>query len=420
MSAPQRLGVGTVFAAPMYKEVTPTHWQKPRDLELLEKATYGFAPSKGEAPTRENMRKNFRDPKVRALMKADHPMLTTTTGVRNAVFGSKLWTQVSELGVPFHILPKGTWDESHYRAKTAASVATAPGVDPAATVMPDTEIMTPAEVQVQPRLGWHGIEKGVILDAVSRFQANEDILGWNEVMQSEMETFINRICVALMTTPDTLAAHNFESLYRINASHDEGVGQSWGANDNDLKSHLVNGANGDRESADSWLDGYVENAALAAAVPLSMAMFDNVIAGTKRFRMTSGNKVWLTGADTVARTIQLQRAAGRVEPKVGAEITFNGIKTLAGGEAVYQVSTVYGYPILDTDLALQDTLSKILYQDMDFVRFAFAQPITWEEMAPNVQTMYALDRPVGVAGAYTIGNVTCKKFQAQGKIIQLA
>ena len=53
------------------------------------------------------------------IRKADAPVVTSTAGVFNAVFGAYAWAQLNLEANAFGILPKTPWDKSGWRAITA-------------------------------------------------------------------------------------------------------------------------------------------------------------------------------------------------------------------------------------------------------------------------------------------------------------
>ena len=53
------------------------------------------------------------------LLKADAPMLSTTAGTYQAIYGRKVWSQLNQEFNAFSILPKRPWDRSGWRVITA-------------------------------------------------------------------------------------------------------------------------------------------------------------------------------------------------------------------------------------------------------------------------------------------------------------
>ena len=61
------------------------------------------------------------------ILKVDAPVLTTTTGVFNAVFGKFIWDQFNQEANVFGVLPKVVWRKSGWRLATARAGSTADG-----------------------------------------------------------------------------------------------------------------------------------------------------------------------------------------------------------------------------------------------------------------------------------------------------
>ena len=52
------------------------------------------------------------------LLKADAPLLSTTAGTYQAIYGRKVWSQLNQEFNAFSILPKKPWDRSRERYTT--------------------------------------------------------------------------------------------------------------------------------------------------------------------------------------------------------------------------------------------------------------------------------------------------------------
>ena len=53
------------------------------------------------------------------LLKADSPLMSSTTGTYQAIFGRKVWSQLNQEFNAFSILPKKPWEKSGWRVVTA-------------------------------------------------------------------------------------------------------------------------------------------------------------------------------------------------------------------------------------------------------------------------------------------------------------
>ena len=52
------------------------------------------------------------------LLKADSPMMSTTAGTYQAIYGRKVWSQLNQEFNAFSIMPKKPWDRSGWRLIT--------------------------------------------------------------------------------------------------------------------------------------------------------------------------------------------------------------------------------------------------------------------------------------------------------------
>ena len=52
------------------------------------------------------------------LLKADAPMMSTTAGTYQAIYGRKVWSQLNQEFNAFSILPKRPWERSGWRVIT--------------------------------------------------------------------------------------------------------------------------------------------------------------------------------------------------------------------------------------------------------------------------------------------------------------
>ena len=87
------------------------------------------------------------------IQKSDAPVLSTTTGVYNAVYGAEVWRQLNQADTAFGLMPKVPFNRSGWRVITArADAITSPtgGVGEGAA-LPDTVKPTFQEVSTKPK-----------------------------------------------------------------------------------------------------------------------------------------------------------------------------------------------------------------------------------------------------------------------------
>ena len=153
------------------------------------------------------------------LLKADSPMLSSTAGTYQAIYGRKVWSQLNQEFNAFSIMPKKPWDRSGWRVITDKpnSGALHGGVAENAT-LPETVKPTFQHIAAKPKTIAHTFD----MSEVAVFLADKDdgMGDIRSVLKEEMgkhhAEMVNKM---LLTDADTPAGNNFESLDRITANH---------------------------------------------------------------------------------------------------------------------------------------------------------------------------------------------------------
>ena len=171
------------------------------------------------------------------LLKADSPMLSTTAGTYQAIYGRKVWSQLNQEFNAFSILPKKPWDRSGWRVITGKPNGGAlhGGVAENAT-LPDTVKPTFQHVAAKPKTVAHTFD----MSETAIFLADrDDGLGdIRSVLKEEMgkhhAEMVNKM---LLTDVTTAAANNFESLDRVTTGNTSMTsGTHYDAGDEDIYS----------------------------------------------------------------------------------------------------------------------------------------------------------------------------------------
>ena len=163
------------------------------------------------------------------IMKEDAPLLTTTPGVYNPVYGALVWAQLNQEANVFGCLPKYVWTRSGWRIITARAENVGRGADEAGT-LPDSVKPHIEQLYTVPRTYPTVFE----VSEVQQFMAAEsqdDAFGSVEQMRVLMGThhkeMINKMLLhdveadASAATGDRSVStdsdnwYNFESLDRI-------------------------------------------------------------------------------------------------------------------------------------------------------------------------------------------------------------
>ena len=335
------------------------------------------------------------------LLKADSPMLSTTAGTYQAIYGRKVWSQLNQEFNAFSILPKKPWERSGWRVITEKpnSGAVHGGIAENGT-LPDTVKPTFQHVAAKPKTIAHSFD----VSEVAVFLADKDdgLGDMRSVLKEEMgKHHAEHINKMLTTDKATVAGNDFESLDRIT------TGASSGTNE-DIYSI-------DR-SAESWsLAEHNENSGTDRV--LSLDHLDDLF---QKIWTRGGNpKVILTGYDTLMRLQQLLQSQQRFMEEKRVTPTYNGVKGVPGIEAGFIVATYNGVPIIPSKDVQPDTLSRMYFLDTDYVYFSTAIPTQYFESGIETGDPFAINR-LGQEGMYrTMGELWTTFFGGHGSIRDL-
>jgi|TARA_R100000084_G_scaffold22356_1_gene7901 hypothetical protein len=359
------------------------------------------------------------------LLKADSPMLSTTAGTYQAIYGRKVWSQLNQEFNAFSILPKKPWERSGWRVITEKpnSGAVHGGIAENGT-LPETVKPTFQHVAAKPKTIAHSFD----VSEVAVFLADKDdgLGDMRSVLKEEMgkhhAEMVNKM---LLTDCSTAAGNNFESLDRITAAEaSNGAGSATTlkttssnnhADDGDLDIYSI-----DRRD-NAWASAEVNCAADTTAGNKRVLSLDHLDTIFQQVWERGGNpKVILTGYDTLMRLQQLLQAQQRFMEEKRVTPTYNGVKGVPGIEAGFIVATYNGVPIIPSkDVVKTDGLSRMYLLDTDYMYFSTAIPTQYFESGIETGDPFAINR-LGQEGLYrTMGEVWTTFFGAQASIRDL-
>ena len=338
------------------------------------------------------------------IRKENAPVITSTTGIRNILYGATLNSQVVTEANAFSILPKKPW-KSGYRAITAAGLTTGGDVTETGAV-PDTLKPTFAAVDVTP----HRIQRSTnISETEMLLEGKDDTVKWSDIINYTAAEFKNTLNRNILANADGAATDGsiITPLDRIVGSYDEVADTELTTNEGDVYSI-------DRDAAATWTDAQVSHGGVSGTETdrtLTLAMIEDVIAACEPYWDSDKNKVILTGYDTAARIAQLERPKEVYPTDAYVEFTVEGIK-VRGKEAGIPVATFNGIPIIRSNNVVKDTISRIYILDLDHISLDTLKPISYIETTdPFVQNTF------GKEGVFSwIGEIWCDRFAAQGKV----
>ena len=345
------------------------------------------------------------------LLKADSPMLSSTGGTYQAIYGRKVWSQMNQEFNAFSILPKKPWDRSGWRVITAKpnSGVVHGGVAENAT-LPETVKPTFQHIAAKPKTIAHTFD----MSEVAIFLADKDdgLGDIRQVLKEEMGKHHAEMVNLMLTGDlDSLAGNNLESLDRITCGDSTAMtaGTHYTAGREDIYSI-------DRSAtANSWSYAECNAATSGTNRTLSLDQLDDLF---QKVWVRGGNpKVILTGYDTLMRLQQLLQSQQRFMEEKRVTPTYNGVKGVPGMEAGFIVATYNGVPIIPSkDVYNSDGISRMYYLDTDYLYFSTAIPTQYFESGIETGDPFAINR-LGQEGLYrTMGEVWTTFFGGQGSI----
>ena len=347
------------------------------------------------------------------ILKADSPLMSTTAGTYQAIYGRKVWSQLNQEFNAFSILPKKPWERSGWRILTERASFTKGGGIAENGTLPDTSRPEFLHVAAKPKTVAHTFD----LSEVSMFLSDKDdgMGDVRQVLKEEMgkhhAEHINRM---LLEDVDTPAGNDFESLDRITSDPDNmttGTAHVSATTDHDMYSIT-------RDGSAAFHSAEVDVA--SSNRNLSLNQMDGLF---QQLWTRGGNpKVMLTGYDTLMRVQQLLQSQQRFMDSKRITPTYNGVKGVPGLEAGFIVATYNGVPMIPTkDMPDEgaSTLSRIYYLDTDYLWFQTAIPTQYYESGIETGDPFAINR-LGQEGLYrTMGELWCSFFGASGSIRDL-
>lgn len=357
------------------------------------------------------------------IQKVDEPVLTTTTGVYNAIYGVQAWVQLNMEANTFGILPKLPWTRSGWRAITARAGTSGGGGVAEGGALPESVKPTFAELSTKPKTVARVFENSEVQEFLATSRADDAAAAMADLRTYFGVQVKEDINVQLNTDSGTLAGNNLESVDRVCGSYDEvnectdGAGSSYDTDDVDIYSQ-------DRDTEDLWSDAYVND-----NNGTDRSLTDSVLQSLVQNTLTNGanpdGQTFQSGYDTWSVINQLYDAQVRynIVGVQNVQVGVNGIQTLAGKDVGLNVSTLYNKPFIVSKNTNKDTISRIYLLDtsnpegFDYPRLFIkvAKPTQYFEAGINQGTPFAVDK-FTTKGMYRfMGELICTFFKAQGK-----
>ena len=360
------------------------------------------------------------------LLKADAPLLSTTAGTYQAIYGRKVWSQLNQEFNAFSILPKRPWDRSGWRVVTAKpSTAVGGGIAENGT-LPDTTKPTFQNVAAKPKTIAHTFDMSEV--AIFLNDKDDGLGDIRSVLKEEMgKHHAEHINQMLLQDVDTPAGNDLESLDRVTASSlmdSTGTGPVAAGSQTTNTAHVSAASDLDiysiDRSANTWSNAEISVASDAGLTERVLSL-DHLDEMFQKIWIRGGNpKVMLTGYDTLMRIQQLLQAQQRFMEEKRVVPTYNGVKGVPGVEAGFIVATYNGVPIIPSKDVTADGISRIYMLDTDYLYYSTAKPTQYFESGIETGDPFAINR-LGQEGLYrTMGEVWTTFFGGQGSIRDLS
>ena len=351
------------------------------------------------------------------LLKADAPMLSTTAGTYQAIYGRKVWSQLNQEFNAFSILPKRPWERSGWRVITdRPSFAKGGGVAENAT-LPDTTKPQFQHIAAKPKTVVHTFD----MSETAMFLADKDdgLGDIRSVLKEEMgKHHAEHINKMLTADCSIVAGNDFESLDRITGNDGGASGGLTSLETGGAAAHHCGATDLDiysiSRNANSWSNAEVNCGSDQDAANRRTLSLDHLDTLFQQIWVRGGNpKVILTGYDTLMRLQQRFMEEKRVTP------TYNGVKGVPGIEAGFIVATYNGVPIIPSKDIVKDGISRMYFLDTDYSYFSTAIPTQYFESGIETGDPFAINR-LGQEGMYrSMGEVWTTFFGGHGSIRDL-
>lgn len=350
-------------------------------------------------------------PSSPGFIRKDAPLMTTTTGAWNAVFGAIAWEWVNQEANLVGALEKVPWTQSGWRIVTAAGI-TSGGGQAEGSVVPNTVMPTLATVSKKPAIVATGFNVSALEQELG-VNANDDMfddpIAWlRQYTGREHVKLMNRHA---LTDLDTLAGDNLESIDRIIASQAEISGGHGGSGDGDIYGL-------DRDGT-AINDAYVlHNSGTDREVTL--AHLDDIYQSTIKFDDSrSDRRFWLTGPDTYMRLAQLIAPRQQYIPGMTKwwRPNVNGIETFGEGvDGGIQCVSYQGYPFVISDDVPKDTISRVYFVNSEYLKMKMLLPTQYYQTGLTTDGNPFGINFIGDEGLYlTMGEYIATRFNVHGK-----
>ena len=338
------------------------------------------------------------DPTSIFANKVEAPYLTTTTGIRNIIYGAWLTTIFVTTHNALGAMRDAPWRKSGYRTITSPYFASAPGDGVAqGGAVPSSTQDGLDTLEINPKTLSNVLD---ISTAELAMEGRDDVAKWAELVDARRKIMMmgwDKSFLTYAPIASGLTNINMETIDRMIASYDQYVNSG----ESPVSGSLTY-AGKTRASAATYYDAYVKHFS-GTKTTLALKHLDDMVANCQPYWDDGSfeNKHWLTGVDTSVRIQQLHMVQfrGRLD-SAPATYTVGGVKTLPGTPGLVLVNMYDNMPIVpdpfvDNHYTSSLTgLSKVYLVDDNYVEVAIGQPLEYQESKEYLATGYLAKRGI--------------------------
>ena len=362
------------------------------------------------------------------IAKVDAPVLSSTTGVFNAVFGQFVWATFNQEANTVGILPKTVWDHSGWRLMTARAGTTADGGVAEGGTIPDTIKPTFLEVTNTLKTNAHTFEVSEHQEYFvgAEDDATSDLAHMREVMGTKHKEAMNQLLLtdvsadAAAATANYTGRNGFETIDRVVSSGSEE--DAFGGTYTDFFD--IFGL--DRDSGTTHDSIVNHNSGTDRA--LSDSLIRTVIYDVKN---NGGNTTVInTGYDTARTAIALYSDQVRYNVIGEARVQFgvNGIQTEDGIEVGIRIASIYQIPMVESKDMITDTISRMFFLDTSDpegsgkprLSLDISHPTQYFQAGVDDNTPFVIDKFTTKGMYRTNGEIRSTYINGQGKLRDLS
>jgi len=351
--------------------------------------------------------------------KVEAPYLTTTTGVRNIIYGAWLTTIFVTTANSLGALRDAPWRKSGYRTVTTPYFASAPGDGVTqGGAIPSSTQDTLDYLELNPKTLSNVLD---ISTAELAMEGRDDVAKWAELVDARRKIMMSgwdRSSLLRAAKTNGTTQLNMETIDRIIASYD----QYTNSGESPVSGSMTY-CGKTRASAASEYDAYVKHFS-GTATTLALKHLDDMVVSCQPYWDDGSfdQKHFVTGVDTSARIQQLHMVQfrGKLE-SAPASYTVGGVRTLPGQPGMSFVSKYDNMPIVPdkyTDNSYANTsygLSKVYLIDDNYMEVAIGQPLEYQESKEYLATGYLAKRGI----FHAVLEIAAWKFGCHGKVMSI-